>query len=156
MSGWRWASHAQCMSKPPVVDTIVWQATQMNSGQAAASSFFKLDGADKERDLFPVPLISERPLCDVGSSQSQRRRVAKFNRQAKSANEIIGSLNEMFAPAPVNSRLPVELTSAQRAAQMEVLRQVKWLKTSLGIVSVKRLERFCNPASHTMRASGGV
>ena len=46
-----------------------------------------------------MPSIPLRSCLGLSSSTSQRRRVARFNRKARAANQIVGSLNEMYGQA---------------------------------------------------------
>ena len=96
---------------------------------------------DRHRDLFPIPLIAQRESPNIHSSTSQRRRRARFNRNVRPANLILGSLNEMFSQAGPHACDEHPPSLAQFHSQGQVLQQVECIANKIPMYSEREATR---------------
>ena len=117
-------------------------ARATNSGLGLPSKgFLNFGGTDRHRDLFPLPRIAERAPAVQSLSCSQRRRAARFNSRARMANDIVGTLNDMYAPAGSSCCTSFPPTLAQSEAQRELLRQVGSVSSDIPLYSEREATR---------------
>ncbi|CAE7599810.1 kidins220 [Symbiodinium sp. CCMP2592] len=103
--------------------------------------FTNFDGEDRNRDLFPIPMIQPRDCSGLSSSTSRRRRAARFNRKVKLANDVLGALNEMYRQAGTHACSSISPTTAQYAAQGQILQQVDRVASKIPLYSEREATR---------------
>ena len=108
-----------------------------NTNSSAGSFAFPSSYGQRQRDLFPLPPIDQINATRAGASVSIRRRLARRRRVIDYANDVIGVLNDVYAPHASRevsgtieknvgsylATLPSRTNASQRRAQTAILEQ---------------------------------